>query len=83
MRLAVNALGATCHNKICMHLGKSTEDDMSLRLSEQSQWAYDLYQQAVRNTWFPHEIPLKDDLTDWNTMTEDEKHSVSFLMGFL
>ena len=64
-----------------MILGKPTEDDMSLR-PIQYQWAYDLYQQAVRNTWFPHEIPLKDDLTDWNTMTEDEKHSVSFIMFF-
>ncbi len=64
-----------------MILGKPTEDDMSLR-PIQYQWAYDLYQQAVRNTWFPHEIPLKDDLDDWNAMTKDEKHSVSFIMGF-
>lgn len=46
------------------------------------QWAYDLYQQAVRNTWFPHEIALKEDLQDWEKMTDDEKHAVSFLMAF-
>jgi ribonucleoside-diphosphate reductase beta chain len=46
------------------------------------QWAYDLYNQAVRNTWFPHEIALKEDLDDWAKMTEDERHAVTFLMGF-
>ena len=46
------------------------------------QWAYDLYNQAVRNTWFPHEIALKEDLDDWSKMTEDEKHAVKFLMAF-
>ena len=46
------------------------------------QWAYDLYNQAVRNTWFPHEIALKEDLDDWVKMTNDERHAVSFLMAF-
>lgn len=46
------------------------------------QWAYDLYNQAVRNTWFPHEIALKEDLDDWAKMTEDERHAVKFLMAF-
>lgn len=46
------------------------------------QWAYDLYNQAVRNTWFPHEIALKEDLEDWGKMTDDERHAVSFLMAF-
>jgi ribonucleoside-diphosphate reductase beta chain len=46
------------------------------------QWAYDLYSQAVRNTWFPHEIALKEDLDDWAKMTNDERHAVKFLMAF-
>ena len=45
-------------------------------------WAYELYNQAVRNTWFPHEIPLGEDLKDWTDMTEDERHAVEFLMAF-
>ncbi len=45
-------------------------------------WAYELYNQAVRNTWFPHEIPLGEDIKDWNDMTEDERHAVEFLMAF-
>ena len=64
-----------------MLLGKATPDDMNLHPIKY-QWAYDLYNQAVRNTWFPHEIALKEDLEDWQTMTDDEKHAVTFLMAF-
>lgn len=64
-----------------MLIGKATSDDMNLH-PIRYQWAYDLYNQAVRNTWFPHEIALKEDLDDWQTMTEDEKHAVTFLMAF-
>lgn len=62
-------------------IGKATPDDMNLH-PIRYKWAYDLYTQAVRNTWFPHEIALQEDLQDWARMTEDEKHSVTFLMAF-
>lgn len=64
-----------------MLIGKATPDDMNLH-PIRYKWAYDLYNQAVRNTWFPHEIALQEDLQDWGKMTEDEKHSVTFLMAF-
>ncbi len=62
-------------------IGKASLEDMNLHPFHYK-WAYDLYLQAVRNTWFPHEIALKEDLDDWNKMTEDERHSMTFLMGF-
>jgi ribonucleoside-diphosphate reductase beta chain len=64
-----------------MLIGKASPDDMNLH-PIRYQWAYDLYNQAVRNTWFPHEIALKEDLEDWQKMTEDERHAVKFLMAF-
>ncbi len=64
-----------------MLIGKAQPEDMNLH-PIRYQWAYDLYQQAVRNTWFPHEIALKEDLDDWAKMTEDERHAVKFLMAF-
>lgn len=64
-----------------MILGKASSEDMNL-YPIRYQWAYDLYQQAVRNTWFPHEIALKEDLEDWAKMTEDERHAVKFTMAF-
>jgi len=62
-------------------IGKATPEDMNLH-PIRYKWAYDLYNQAVRNTWFPHEIALQEDLQDWARMTEDERHSVTFLMAF-
>jgi ribonucleoside-diphosphate reductase beta chain len=62
-------------------IGKATPDDMNLH-PIRYRWAYDLYNQAVRNTWFPHEIALQEDLQDWARMTDDERHSVTFLMAF-
>src|SRR3989344_1765670 len=64
-----------------MILGKPLNEDMNLRPIKY-QWAYDLYNQAVANTWFPHEIALGEDLEDWKKMTADEKHAVTFLMSF-
>lgn len=64
-----------------MLIGKARPEDTSLHPIKYP-WAYDLYNQAVRNTWFPHEIALKEDLDDWEKMTEDERHAVKFLMAF-
>jgi len=64
-----------------MLLGKASPEDMNLHPMKYP-WAYQLYNQAVRNTWFPHEIALKEDLQDWSKMTDDERHAVTFLMGF-
>ncbi len=64
-----------------MLIGKASPEDVNLHPLNYK-WAYDLYNQAVRNTWFPHEIALKEDLEDWEKMTEDERHAVKFLMAF-
>lgn len=64
-----------------MILGKPLNEDMQLHPIKY-QWAYDLYNQAVANTWFPHEIALGEDLEDWKKMSDDERHAVSFLMSF-
>ncbi len=62
-------------------IGKPSPEDVNLHPIKY-QWAYDLYNQAVRNTWFPHEIALKEDLEDFAKMTEDERHAVEFIMSF-
>ncbi len=62
-------------------IGKASPEDMNLHPLNYK-WAYDLYNQAVRNTWFPHEIALNEDLQDFEQMTPDEQHAVKFLMAF-
>lgn len=64
-----------------MLLGKPEPKDTSLHPMKYK-WAYELYNQAVRNTWFPHEIPLGEDIKDWNDMTEDERHAVEWILAF-
>lgn len=46
-------------------------------------WAYAHAQQGKRNTWFPEEIPLADDVRDWELrLTDDERRAVELLLGF-
>lgn len=62
-------------------IGKASPENYNLHPS-QYPWARKLYDQAIANTWFPHEIALKEDLQDFETMTDDEKQAVSFIMAF-
>ena len=64
-----------------MILGKTKPEDYNLHPSKYP-WARELYDQAIANTWYPHEIPLKEDLIDFENMTVDEKHTVKFIMSF-
>ena len=64
-----------------MLIGKASPEDMNLHPLRYP-WAYELYNQAVRNTWFPHEIALGEDVRDFHNMTLDEQHAVKFLMAF-
>ena len=62
-------------------IGKASPEDTNLYPS-QYKWARELYDQAIANTWYPHEIALKEDLEDFTNMTPDERHSVKFIMSF-
>jgi ribonucleoside-diphosphate reductase beta chain len=65
-----------------MLIGIAEEKDYNIYPSKY-QWARDLYDQAVANTWFPKEIPLKEDLDDLQSMTEEEVSAVKFIMSFM
>ncbi len=45
-------------------------------------WAMELYDQAVANTWFPNEVQLGEDLADFEHMSDDERHALTFLMSY-
>ncbi len=62
-------------------IGKASPEDYNLHPSLYP-WARKLYDQAIANTWYPHEIPLKEDLEDWTSMTDDEKYTVQFVLSF-
>jgi len=62
-------------------LGTGIQDGLLLKPVKYN-WAYDLYNQAVANTWFPNEIQLGQDLADWKKMSDEERHAVTFLMSY-
>ena len=62
-------------------LGTGIQDGLLLK-PVNYQWAMDLCNQAVANTWFPNEIQLGQDLSDWKKMSEEERHAVTFLMSY-
>jgi len=62
-------------------LGTAIQDGLLLKPIHY-QWAMDLYDQAVANTWFPNEIQLAQDLADWEKMSDEERYAVTFLMSY-
>lgn len=62
-------------------LGVGVEEGLLLK-PVKYQWAMDLYEQAVANTWFPNEIQLGEDLADFKKMTDEERHAVTFLVSY-
>ena len=62
-------------------LGTGIQDGLLLK-PVHYKWAMDLYDQAVANTWFPNEIQLGQDLSDWKKMTDEERHALEFLMSY-
>ena len=62
-------------------LGTGIEEGLLLKPIKY-QWAMDLYDQAVANTWFPNEIQLGEDIADFKKMSTDEQHAITYLMSY-
>ncbi|MGR4001312.1 MAG: ribonucleotide-diphosphate reductase subunit beta [Alphaproteobacteria bacterium] len=46
-------------------------------------WAYDAWLQQQRIHWLPEEVPLADDVRDWNrTLTDSERHLLTQVFRF-
>lgn len=46
-------------------------------------WAYDYFKQQQQMHWGPEEVPLKDDVSDWNNkLVEEERHLLTQLFRF-
>lgn len=46
-------------------------------------FALEYFDQGCANTWFPKEIPLSEDVEQWNTsLTDVERHYVTWMLGF-
>lgn len=66
-----------------MALLKKRQQGDEMQLGEiKYPWAKELVDQAIANTWFPHEAPMAEDLNDWKNMGEEEKNAVIMYIGF-
>ena len=63
-------------------LGSGLRDGLHLK-PVRYQWAMDLYDQAVANTWFPNEVQLVQDLADFKKLTDEEKHALKTVISYL
>ena len=63
-------------------LGSGLRDGLQLK-PVRYQWAMDLYNQAVANTWFPNEVQLAQDLAAFEKLTDDEKHALKTVISYL
>ena len=63
-------------------LGTGSAGRPAAQARSRYQWAMDLYDQAVANTWFPNEIQLGEDIADFKKMTDEERHAITFLMSY-
>ena len=63
-------------------LGSGLRDGLQLKPARY-QWAMDLYNQAVANTWFPNEVQLVQDLAAFEKLTDDEKHALKTVISYL
>lgn len=43
---------------------------------------YEMYKKARASYWQPEEISLAKDMADWESMTDDERHFVSYILAF-
>ena len=43
---------------------------------------YDLYKKAESSFWTANEIDLSKDMTDWNRLTDNERHFIKSIIGF-
>ena len=63
-------------------LGSGLRDGLQLK-PIRYQWAYDLYNQAVSNTWFPNEVQLVQDLADFEKLSDEETHALKTVISYL
>ncbi|MDY6788347.1 MAG: ribonucleotide-diphosphate reductase subunit beta [Candidatus Nanohaloarchaea archaeon] len=66
-------------------LDSQQETDPNKILPITYDWARSYYKKGVANNWTPEEIPMQDDVQQWNSedeLTEDERRVVRWNMGF-
>ena len=55
-------------------------------LPHKHKWAWELYEQAIKNNWVPTEVPMVKDVQNWKNLksdlSEDERLVIKRCLGF-
>ena len=62
----------------------TAEHDPNKILPIEYDWAREYYEAGVNNNWVPQEIPMQDDITQWNgdALSDAERQLVEWNLGF-
>jgi ribonucleoside-diphosphate reductase beta chain len=65
-------------------LNNDAEHDPNKILPMEYEWAREYYEAGVNNNWVPDEIPMQDDITQWNgdALSEAERQLIEWNLGF-
>ena len=65
-------------------INDDAEHDPNKILPIDYDWAREYYEAGVNNNWVPEEIPMQDDVTQWNgdALTDAERQLVEWNLGF-
>jgi len=65
-------------------LNHDAEHDPNKILPIDYDWAREYYRDGVANNWVPEEIPMQDDISQWNgdELTDSERQLVEWNLGF-
>jgi ribonucleotide reductase beta subunit family protein with ferritin-like domain len=92
-KVALEALGIDNEFNICyntkMKSGNLLEKEtagVNQILPHKHKWAWELYEQAIKNNWVPTEVPMVTDVQNWKNpksdLSEDERLVVKRCLGF-
>ncbi len=65
-------------------LGKETEGVNQI-LPHKHKWAWEMYEQGVKNNWVPTDVPMTKDVQNWksdNGLSDDERLVIKRCLGF-
>jgi ribonucleoside-diphosphate reductase beta chain len=65
-------------------INDETEHDPNKILPIDYDWAREYYEAGVDNNWVPEEVPMQDDITQWNgdALTDAERRLIEWNLGF-
>ncbi len=65
-------------------INNQSEHDPNKILPIDYEWARDYYQSGINNNWVPEEIPMQDDVSQWNgdALSASERQLIEWNLGF-